>query len=1243
MGKSLLFSFFLLLPFGALSQARQDPLSHSLYFIGDAGEPFITGSTLGRVLRSVIETSQTKSTVLFLGDNIYPKGMPAYGGKNRASSEKTLQTQVDWVRGLEGVNGIFVPGNHDWLRGRRNGWEQLMNQQLWLDSLKDEHITFLPRDGCPGPIEIPLNDGATLIILDTQWFLHPWNKPGEEGPCDAKTPGDALVLLSDIFSRNAGKRIFMAAHHPLITYGEHGGVFGVNDHLFPLTAVHAKLYIPMPVVGSLYPLYRKWLGDIQDTAHPLYRELSKGIRTLLASYPGSVYAAGHEHALQAIVKDSTYFIVSGAGVKTSLVKKKKYSRFAASRTGFVKADIFESGKVSLSYYQVDGDFPDGKIIFSDSLPALKSLAMVRTDQEPPDFSNKVVRVKGSDQYTAGKGKKKILGDNYRSAWAQEIEVPVIDIGTEKGGLKITQKGGGMQTLSLRLEDSDGREYVLRSIEKFPEKAVPEMFRKTFVQDLVQDQISAAHPYAAVVIPLLAEAAGIYHTNPKIVYIPDDPRLGIYRGDFANTLALFEERPAGDWSDKSFFGNSKDIINTSKVLEKLAKDNDNRVDQKFVLRSRVFDLWIGDWDRHDDQWRWATFESKNGELYRPVPRDRDQAFFVNEGIIPKVWSRRWALPKFEGFDNEIRWPSGLSFNARYFDRSFLTEPDEEEWVNTAKDLQQRMTDEVIERSIRSWPKEIYDLHGQEVITKLKARRSQLVPYAVSHYKFLAREVDVVGSNKREMFEVTRLPEGDVRVKMFNINKAGEQGRKMYDRLFRKGDTKFISIYARGGDDKILIEGNAPESIVVRVIGGDGTDSLVDNSHINGLTRKTLYYDTKGASGGILSKGETADRTSNDPGVNTYDRKAFKYDRLAPLIFGNFNPDDGLFVGGGFYYQKEGFRKAPFKSRHIVLASVAPRTNSYNFLYRGDFTDVIGKWGLEINADLKAPNYVNNFFGLGNETIFNKDIEDDPQFDLDNSIDYYRFRFEELRLETNLTRRLGGFGRFEVGPALQRIEIERPDDDRFIDEFAATLPYDLYTEYNNYLGVTWSFIIDKKNSPQLPSRGIVFSIAGRNMAGTDSRASNFSSYESSISLYQSLRAPARVVFAARVGGGLNTGDYEFYQAQILDGRTELRGFRKTRFYGDRKFYTNLEMRIKLFSIRTYLFPASMGILAFHDLGRVWYKNDLGIDPTAPSGKSQTWHKGWGGGIWFTPFNLTVLSLEAGHSDEGTLAYVRLGYMF
>jgi hypothetical protein len=768
-----------------------------------------------------------------------------------------------------------------------------------------------------------------------------------------------------------------------------------------------------------------------------------------------------------------------------------------------------------------------------------------------------VRVKASDLYHAGGGRKKWLGENYRKEWAQETEVPVFDIGTEKGGLKILQKGGGQQTLSLRLEDSTGHEYVLRSVEKFPEKAVPEMFRKTFAQDLVQDQISASHPYAALVIPYLAEAAGIYHTNPRLVFIPDDARLREYRKTFANTLALFEERPAGDWSEAAYFGKSKKIVNTSKVIEKLAEDNDNSVDQEFVLRSRLLDLVIGDWDRHDDQWRWATIKGKKGDTFRPIPRDRDQAFFVNEGKLPKLFSRRWAMPKFEGFDDDIDWPSGLSFNARYFDRTFLTEVSEEKWLSEARDVQRSLTDDVIEKAIRQWPKEIFDLHGEEIVRHLKARRDKLPQYALSHYQFLSKEVEVLGSDKREVFEVSRLADGNTQVRVFKITKENEKGKELYERLFKKKETKEIRLYGLKGDDEFRVNGASENAILLRVIGGDGKDILTDSSRIGGLTRKTFFYDQRGQ-GEIHSLGEVKDKTADGPEVNAYDRKAFQYNRLAPLVYGNFNPDDGIFIGGGVIGFSHGFRKQPFRQRHLFLASVAPLTWSFNFRYQGKFTEVIGRWNFELSADLKSPNYVNNFFGFGNESVFNKNAEDDPTLSVDESIDFYRYRFEELRIEPSLSRNLGDWGVLKIGPALQRIEMEEPegDKDRFIESYASTLDYDIFDEYNTYAGGTWEFTVDKRNDKTFTRRGIVLNTFGRTMEGLDKHSRRFSSYEGSLAIYHSFRPGSRLTFALRAGAGVNTGKYEFYQAQVLDGKTELRGFRKTRFYGDRKFYSNFE---------------------------------------------------------------------------------------
>ncbi|HEY3429272.1 MAG TPA: metallophosphoesterase, partial [Cyclobacteriaceae bacterium] len=773
----------ILIFFFSISAIAQ-PADFHVYLIGDGGKLDKVSAPYQSILQQQITNDKTPSAIIFLGDNIYPKGMLDENSKGRKRTETVLQSHLKLVPGFNGKI-IFVPGNHDWKRGSKEGLQFVLNQQAWIDSLENKNIQVLPGNGCPGPIEVQLSDKLVLIVIDTQWWLHPWQKPeGETSSCDCKTRADFTVQLDDMLRRNKNKRVIITAHHPVITYGEHGGVYSFKDHVFPLTDAHKSLYIPLPVVGSLYPLYRQIFGSIQDQAHPQYKAFSEGMMQILEQYPGVIYASGHDHSLQYSVKDSVHYVVSGAGSKTSHVKKKGYAKYVASELGYVRLVVGEGGD-KVQY------ITDDKISFE------KKIAPVQ--KEKPDTTAQQLLAKGaieiqaSTRYHATRSREKWLGKNYRAEWEQKITAPVFDIGKEQGGLKILQRGGGNQTLSLRLEDSTGREYTLRSIEKFPERALPEPLRKTFAKDFVQDQISAAHPFAALVVPPLAESAGIYHTNPKVVYVPNDPRFGIYQRDFANQLMLFEERPAGSGKGMDFFGNADKIINTTKLLEQLEKDNDNRVDQEFFLRSRLFDMWIGDWDRHEDQWRWAEFESKKGKTYRPIPRDRDQAFFINEGRIPKLLSKPFLLFQFEGFNKEVRTPSGLMFSGRYIDRRFLTELTKEQWAKIADDLSSTMSDEEIETAIKQWPEDIYKLHGDEIIQKLKSRRANLKSDALKHYLFLTREVSITGSDKRELFEIERKENGNVSVTGFNINKEGEKGKKFYEREFFGNETREIRLY------------------------------------------------------------------------------------------------------------------------------------------------------------------------------------------------------------------------------------------------------------------------------------------------------------------------------------------------------------------------------------------------------------------------------------------------------------------
>jgi hypothetical protein len=314
-------------------------------------------------------------------------------------------------------------------------------------------------------------------------------------------------------------------------------------------------------------------------------------------------------------------------------------------------------------------------------------------------------------------------------------------------------GGGKQTTSLQLQGKDGNVYQFRTISKDPSTLLPQGFIRTFADDFFQDQISSAHPYGSLVVPDMAKAIGIYHVRPQLVYMPFSRLLGPYIQQVGGQLGTIEARPDEDVSDFKSFGNAKNAISTHKLYEELHDDNDNEVDQPMYLRARLFDILINDWDRHEDQWRWAEFKKEKGSLYRPIPRDRDQAFTKYDGLLPKLITKM--VPDLQSFEYNIQNVAKLSIAARNLDRNFLNKLTHEQWLQIAFDVQTKLTDQVIEAAVRNMPPEVYSKSGEEIIAKLKSRRNNLTKAAEDYYSVLAKEVTVTGSNKHEFVKIENL--------------------------------------------------------------------------------------------------------------------------------------------------------------------------------------------------------------------------------------------------------------------------------------------------------------------------------------------------------------------------------------------------------------------------------------------------------------------------------------------------------
>ncbi len=308
------------------------------------------------------------SAVIFLGDNIYPQGLPEKGNRLRADAELVLQKHYEAVKDYPG-KVIFISGNHDWNKGKDDGYEYVVRQEKYLENLFNGDQVFLPSNGCPGPEEVPVNNDLTIIVINTQWWIQRGFRPiGPKDGCKASSEEDFYALLEAMLHKNKDKKVLVVGHYPVYSYSLHGGKFKFKHHVFPLTLYRKKAFVPMPFVGSLLPLYRKYIGAPEDLSHLRFRQLKKKLKEIFSKHPNLIYAAGHEHNLQHIYKNRVNYIVSGAASKSTYVRKGKYGKFALAAKGFFKLKFSSDQKTTAEVWAVDELNENGKLVYQSELP-----------------------------------------------------------------------------------------------------------------------------------------------------------------------------------------------------------------------------------------------------------------------------------------------------------------------------------------------------------------------------------------------------------------------------------------------------------------------------------------------------------------------------------------------------------------------------------------------------------------------------------------------------------------------------------------------------------------------------------------------------------------------------------------------------------------------------------------------------------------------------------------------------------
>ena len=1175
-----------------------EEIDKTFYFIGNTGS---NGSEVSSAMKSlahyVAQNNNKNSYVVFLGNSFGRHGMQPKDKEKTQEAKTSMAAQLNALKGFKG-KVLVLPAMAEW----QGGVDGLEMEEDFLKSRFDGHDILQPNNGCP--LEgIDIDDETYLLAFDTQWFLQEWNDfPEMNKKCDIKTREKLFEEIESELKKNADKTIIFAMYHPLYTYGKHGGKY-------PL--IHDDVW-------STFIKQVKTQGAISknDRYNPRYNHLMDRIRVLTKDLDRLVFVSALDKSLQYIENGKVRQIISGSGAGATAAALGQFGEFAYGGEGFARLDIDNNHAARLQFYKAEDDGTSQLLFQKEIIPPLPTFDFSTLHENFP----KTVKAKIYEDSLVEKTGfyKTIWGEHYRKVYGTEVTAKTVLLDTLYGGLHVVRAGGGHQTRSLRLEDDKGRTYNMRGMKKsavqflqnviIKDKMVEDKFKNTIPEDLILDFYTGAHPYGAFTIPKLSEAAGILHTNPKLFYVPKQKALGKFNQNYGDELYMIVERP-DETFEGPLFDYPDDVESTDDLLEKLHRDEKYTLNERAYIRARLFDMLIGDWDRHQDQWRFTQHDNDDGTVtFLPIPRDRDQVYSNFDGGLLDVARVLFNTSRqFQVYGPELKHTEWFNAAGIKLDHALIQRHGKDAFLAEAEYLQEHITDEVIEAAFNDLPKEVQDETAEEIKKNLKGRRDNLIKIAEDYYRFWAKLQTVTGTNKDDYFEITRLPKGETNIKTYRI-KDGKKADLMLDRTYNAKDTREIWVYGLNDDDVFEVKGKGSNPIFIRIIGGQNNDVY---KIANG--KKIKVYDQKSKKNTIEEKGGAAFRLTDNYSLNVYDYK--KNIQIVNLLLPHFgyNPDDGFKMGPSNVLTINSFQRNPFSQQHRITAGYYFATNSFDVNYEGEFANIFGDWNFLVGGYFKNPNFSENFFGFGNETI-------NPDYLYDAGMDFNRVRTGGYSGFVGV-KKDGPYGSaFEFKAQYEGIKVEGTPG-RFIAQLDPP-PTEL-DKTQHFITAKGEYHYESYDNKVNPSRGMNFHLVAGGTQNLKEEEQVFGFVKPQIVFYNAISTNRKLVLKTDVRGQFNIGNnFEFYQGAQLGSDTGLRGYRKQRFTGRTAAVGGADLRYSFNSFRTALTPVQIGIFGGYDLGRVWVPNDT----------SKVWHSSYGGGLWVNTADLLSGTFNLFTGDEG-----------
>jgi len=1186
--RSLLFFFSILFCYTnsfsqqseSLKSNAEKEASHSFYITSNVGNvPFKDAEKILKQINNA-SANDIDASLLLIGNVLNKEGFSS-NNENQANAKEYLTPLMKVWDNFNG-NVILTPGKNEWLLDAPKSIDEL---ESFLQN--NSNAKFWPNDGCPLERET-INDDVVLEIVDSQWFLEDWDDhPYINEECEVKTRNQFLAEFKDDLKDSQGKTVIVAVYQPVMS--------------------NTKISVVDKMGGF----------ESESYQNKQNRLLRGRLETIASQFEDVIFVSGKGRNLQYLQDDGIPQIISGAVGKTEKARAPKEEHFQSNKQGYAKLTVFKDGSSEVEFFEVVNDA--SLLLFTKKIQRERLSVSDISYPKKTYGATAMASIYTKEETDKSGFYKSLWGDHYRSIYSKEIEAPVLDIDKLSGNVKPISEGGGTQSRSLRLIDDNKHEYTLRALRKsavrflqttvIDNHYVEDYLKNTVAERYLLDFYTTAHPYAQFSMNELSETLGVLHANPKIYYVPKQKGLGIYNEDYGDALFMLEEHVGDENKNFSTFGNPDDILSTTDLRLELRESKDSYVDESSFIRARLFDILVGNWDRHQDQWRWAQFKTEDGKKrYEAIPRDWDQAFPKYDG--PIITFLKFSFPllrKMESYDSNIKNVKWFNFSGFPLDKTFIKKANWEDWKSQVDFIQENLSDEAIDTAFKSLPKAAQDSSIETIKKNLRLRRDGLESIAKSYYDYVTNFEVILGTEEDDDFLITRKSNG---VTDISISKD----TVVFKNLYNTEKTNEIWLYGLDGNDTFTVIGNGNKPINIKIMGGKKND-IYDFKN----TKKVKLYDYESKQNTIINP-KSKKWLTDSYDVNNYDYQKRKYHKniLFPSL--GYDGDTGFRFGLKNRFTTYGLVNNPFEAQHTIGAEYFFATNGFAIDYNVEFGHVLYNWNLGFDLRYASPNFTMNYFGEGN----------DSQYDEDLDRDYNRVRIRQWKFSPYLVHKNAGSS-YYLRSALESYDVS-DDDNRFVGQYFLS-NNDVYEE-QLYATAEIGYNYKNQNDPAFPNRAMELDLIAGYKSNIDSYDNRFGYIKPTLSLVYPLHPSGIAVIATKVVGEAVVGEnYEFYHGAVLGGNQSLRAYRNERFNGKATFYQSTDIRVGVTRFRTNFIPLQLGVSTGFDYGRIWTEDD----------NSSQWHNDYGGSVWVSGFSALTGNLGFYHGADGNRVIFSIGFNF